>query len=116
MCVCCVCVDHSSIWPGVSGTGAKRASLGWAGRPTSRSLTQETRGEGEGYGGLGVQWTKAKGILCSWASILFYPKEVVNTTEHIQAALRLTWVAHAGGLHGAWSLMGSLEPGRVWVA
>lgn len=51
---------------------------------------QETTGEGEGYGDIGVQGTKAKVVLCSWASTLFCPKEAGNTTELVQVAVRLT--------------------------
>lgn len=46
---------------------------------------QETRGEKreQGLGDLGVQRTKTKVVWCSWARVLFCPKEVDNATEHM---------------------------------
>lgn len=66
------------------------------------------KGEGGGCDDLGVQWTKAKVVLCSWASVLCCLEEIDKSTELVRRMSRVWTVPLLSkGIFGAW---------RVWVA
>lgn len=68
----------------------------------------QVKGEGGGCDDLGVQWTKAKVVLCSWASVLCCLEEIDKPTELVRRMSRVWTVPLLSkGISGAW---------RVWVA